>query len=1282
MLDNVIEQLTVIPAPKGQIGKIRLSYRELNVEQLGSIYEGLLEQTPAVARSRLWRCELDSRMIVIDDADRERIRGIRGEKLTVDGLSLADVTDEEELAPEDFTDEEADSDSEGDANDEDADTDDAEEQPKRKQSAKKPLRILGEIPQHTVYLRGSQARKQSGSYYTSRAFVEFLVREALEPMAEGKSAQEIIALKVLDPAMGSAHFLVGATRRLAVHLLAAYRREVTRLRSENPGEEVSEDDLLVLANIPDELMQVWGSADEERELAVCRLIVAGNCIYGVDKNPLAVDLAKVSLWLVTAASQFPLSFVDHRLRCGDSLLGIPAAEVVRPWVRPPSRTKAKPKAIQPVELMISPKGQDDVFEFGAPSHKALCASFARALVCLRDLNRDVGQQPTNFTLHQARYAALQGTLKPWWETHQLRVGLAFSRSEVHPDLLNDWLRDLTDTGSVTGSHRSAAEPHRLRGERAGAFCWELAYPEVFFDAAGERRPDAGFSCVLGNPPWDKIKPERDGFYLAYEPLIRQYQGTAKNRRIASLHAENPAIASAWEAYEFQCNALSGALLDGGIYCHQTAIIEEQTEDDDGDVVVKKKTTGGDPDCYKFFLERAWQLTAAGQTFGMVMSSSLHNGQGATGVRRLMLDRCRLRILVKFDNELRVFPGVHNQFKFDIVVVEKAGSTATIDAAFFSRQTETSLQQFRTHSAYLRIPAAEIRKLSPQMLTLFEFGGQPDVDLVQKACSLHPPFGDGLMSTLRLTFRREFDMGNSSFLFRSREWLRNHGCTPESGEQWRAADAEWYGSRAYIERPLVQWYVLFQGTKVISHRIPWAVTSSKAIKEKELDDFTVRIDMNDDIRFFGKPFDDGGHPSVYIPHEETRSSDLPAYIPAAKTLLLFTFGPAIRPRDLFVPFVEGKQIHQFDYKGISYVSGEGSWVVSRPCSSGEYDSIPHYFMAAIDTVGRVALSPEKIGFRSSAKSSDERSSIACAVPGNLPAGDNCPTLFPQASTPTPIHGVVAYLNSLVVDSFLRLLVSGKVGLHLIAQLPIPIVDPSFEELNSLASKLFSGSSLPPAKVASIRACLDAFVAAAYRLTVHEFARLLAGFPLLDRDQPPLPHDYRIRLTKKGMDWRKNSFVTRDLALLTYFDFLAGELEFRPDREVVAAIYPHGVPSVPVDIVEFFLEAGIDIAGVSDHAVASTGPHRNLRDRVAMARELGAVAYVPTIDRRRATFVEKAAAAGGLSPDEGVLTPEMAQHVLRDKAAREAKLARAMELWNATPDPRAKVDPNRNLPTELQ
>ena len=235
--------------------------------------------------------------------------------------------------------------------------------------------------------------------------------------------------------MGSGHFLVGACRRLAEHLLAAYRREVARCQAEaeRAGQSLNEDDLLVQAGVPDELRLVWGRQDDEQVLAVCRLLVAGHCIYGVDKNPLAVDLAKASLWLITAASGLPLTFLDHRLRCGDSLLGIPAEEVVRPWVEPQTRSargkgKArKPRTIKPVELLdLARPAPQETFDYYAPNREALCLAFRRALTCLQALEQAVEAEPTNFALHRAKYDALRGLLEPWNHLHQLRVGLAFA----------------------------------------------------------------------------------------------------------------------------------------------------------------------------------------------------------------------------------------------------------------------------------------------------------------------------------------------------------------------------------------------------------------------------------------------------------------------------------------------------------------------------------------------------------------------------------------------------------------------------------------------------------------------------------------------------------------------------------------------------------------------------------------------------------------------------------------------------------------------------------------
>ena len=150
---------------------------------------------------------------------------------------------------------------------------------------------------------------------------------------------------------------------------------------------------------------------------------------------------------------------------------------------------------------------------------------------MQALEKAVEAEPTNFSLHRSKYDALRGLLEPWNHLHQLRVGLAFADDAAGgADLINTWLDDLLKSQSVTEEHRAKGELARRRGESLTAFCWELEFPEVFFDSQGRKRSDAGFSCVLGNPPWDKIKPERDGFYLQFDPLIRRCRGP---RRIAT-----------------------------------------------------------------------------------------------------------------------------------------------------------------------------------------------------------------------------------------------------------------------------------------------------------------------------------------------------------------------------------------------------------------------------------------------------------------------------------------------------------------------------------------------------------------------------------------------------------------------------------------------------------------------------------------------------------------------------------------------------------------------------
>ena len=153
--------------------------------------------------------------------------------------------------------------------------------------------------------RTRDVRRSSGTFYTPRAVTAFLVRRTLEPLVRGRCAEEILRLRILDPAMGSGAFLVGACRYLA---------------------SAAEDSLLRDGR--------WHHGDvTATDRAALRREIAQRCLFGVDLNPMAVQLARLSLWLASLASDKPLTFLDHHLVAGDSLIGGTLDDALRPACR-------------------------------------------------------------------------------------------------------------------------------------------------------------------------------------------------------------------------------------------------------------------------------------------------------------------------------------------------------------------------------------------------------------------------------------------------------------------------------------------------------------------------------------------------------------------------------------------------------------------------------------------------------------------------------------------------------------------------------------------------------------------------------------------------------------------------------------------------------------------------------------------------------------------------------------------------------------------------------------
>lgn len=431
--DDVVELvLTKLLLLDGQI----LSYRALDVEQIGSVYEGIMgfmvekATGPSVGITHRPPRQKITITVVVDanelivQAPAKRANWLderAGVKLKLAApivKALKEASSNEDLAAA----------------------------LGKRLSAHTP-RVL---PAGSLILQPTEERRRSGSHYTPRALTEPIVAEALRPWLErcnGKpTSEQVLALKLCDPAMGSGAFLVALCRYLARWLVAAWEDP------QGPG-------------FPPEFRNEW-----DKDLYARRLI-AQRCLYGVDKNPFAVNLAKLSLWLVTLSKELPFTFVDHALKCGDSLVGYSVQEIQT--------------AMKEVQLGFLNE-QNEVF---AQMGLARRECFADDSLTDEgyDRKKELLQQQIQASdgLRQAgdlMAAAFFDAPKPKDRDDKRQVYLALLSGAFQDEALHE---------SVQGIRDRLAE-----GEKGiKPFHWQLEFPEVF------QKERCGFDVFVGNPPF-------------------------------------------------------------------------------------------------------------------------------------------------------------------------------------------------------------------------------------------------------------------------------------------------------------------------------------------------------------------------------------------------------------------------------------------------------------------------------------------------------------------------------------------------------------------------------------------------------------------------------------------------------------------------------------------------------------------------------------------------------------------------------------------------------------
>ena len=330
-----------------------------------------------------------------------------------------------------------------------------------------------------VLTRTSQQRKSTGSFYTPQALTEFLVRRTLAPLVEGRTADEILRLRVVDPSMGSGAFLVAA----CVYLADCCEQALIRAGRLSAADVTSAD------------------------RASLRRQVAERCLYGVDLNPTAVQLSRLSLWLTTLAAGRPLTFLDHHLAAGNSLIGARLADLSRP---PVTRSSRKPAGLPLFDDQLGEELATRVL----PIRMRLAAP-SDSLAVVKDKERSM-------TL----LAAADGPLAKWsaaadaWCAGSLMPG-----TPPAPGLVSEWIAAATGAPTTLPATQLRASLAHAREVAAShsAFHWELAFPEAFFDVStGLIAADAGFDAVIGNPPWSVVQASK-GYRLHTTGHPNSYQ---------------------------------------------------------------------------------------------------------------------------------------------------------------------------------------------------------------------------------------------------------------------------------------------------------------------------------------------------------------------------------------------------------------------------------------------------------------------------------------------------------------------------------------------------------------------------------------------------------------------------------------------------------------------------------------------------------------------------------------------------------------------------------------
>ncbi len=486
-------------------------------------------------------------------------------------------------------------------------------------------------------------RKTTGSYYTPTSLISCLLDSALDPVldeAVGKENPEkaILDLKVCDPACGSGHFLIAAAKRMASRL--------TSVRAE--GDEPSPD--------------MFHRAIRD---------VIGRCIYGVDINPMAVELCKVSLWMEALEPGKPLSFLDHHIRAGNSLLGttpdLIAAGLPDEAFTAIEGDDKKACAVLKKRNKAERKGLGPLF---AQQETEMQARLQQAAAALSELPDD---RPEEIRAKEMAFRRHEQTQE---YRHKKQLADTWCAAFVIRKHFRETGREASAKGITQGHLIELAVGRTLPTDLAGEvehlssqyqfFHWHLAFPEVF--AKG------GFDCVLGNPPWENIKADPVEFFAVVAPTVAAAPtANARAVRIEELILTDSDLRVRWDEHKRHIAGQQHIISSSGRFLFGAH---------------------GKCNTMPLFLDLFASFASSRGHAGIVVKSVIGTDAEYQPLFQHLVETARIAAFFDFINERGLFPDVHRQERFALITVSPSGSSPCGRYAFLLENSTDLLNKNR------------------------------------------------------------------------------------------------------------------------------------------------------------------------------------------------------------------------------------------------------------------------------------------------------------------------------------------------------------------------------------------------------------------------------------------------------------------------------------------------------------------------------------------------------------------------------------------------------------